>query len=232
MKSVLITGANRGIGLQLTRNYVAAGWKVFATSRNPESSADLQQLANASENSQVQILKLEVTQETDYPALSASLRKQVETLDTVIANAGIYGPRDVDLESLEPAIWQNILTVNTIGPLLLAKHVRPLLQASSRFAIITSKMGSIADNTSGGSYYYRSSKAAVNAAGKSLAQDWKKAGIWVGLFHPGWVKTDMGGPNGLLTVEESASQLFTHINSLNESQSGAFQNYDGSPIAW
>ena len=230
MKTLLITGSNRGIGLEFARRYSQAGWNVIACCRTPEQAKELQK--TAIDNPGLSIVKLDVRKEGEIEEVTRGLGNIA--LDLVICNAGIYGPRDPELEELTFDTWMEILAVNAVAPLVLAKHVKPLLLRAEqpRFVVISSKMGSISDNTSGGCYPYRSSKAALNAACFSLALDWKKHGIAIGILNPGWVLTDMGGPNALISVETSVSNMIGNIERLNLSNSGEFLHYNGDTIPW
>lgn len=222
MPTVLITGANRGIGLQLTKDYLADGWRVHACCRAPEKATALKALTG-----DLHLHRLDVANETEIDGLAKSLAGV--GLDVAINNAGVSGADD----SSDPAGWLQVLRVNSIAPLRVAEALKPNLEkAKGRLANITSRMGSIGDNSSGGSYAYRSSKAALNAAMKSLAIDWHGNGVTVALFHPGWVRTDMGGPDALIDTATSAAGLRKKIAALTATDSGAFFNYDGKPIQW
>ncbi|PIE01019.1 MAG: short-chain dehydrogenase [Acidobacteria bacterium] len=227
---MLITGANRGIGLEFVKQYLDRGWEVIATCREPSQAKELLELE--SQTGFLQIKKLDVTNEEDYLMLPSWLDDQ--SLDVVIANAGVYGGKTKTVHDLAVKTWLDVFHVNTIAPFLLARYTEQALKKSvnGKLIVITSKMGSIDDNGSGGSYIYRSSKAALNAAGRSLAIDWNNLGIAVGIFHPGWVQTDMGGPNALITVHESVSNLIEQIDHLSLANAGRFLNYDGKVIPW
>ncbi len=191
-KTILVTGANRGIGLELSRQFAADGWNVVACCRNPAEAALLQQLCE--QFSSIEIHPLEVT---DYDQMSA-LAKQLShrSIDILLSNAGIYGPKGVGFGDVDATDWRQVLEVNTIAPMMLVQAFVEQVAASQQklVAVISSKVGSIADNASGGSYLYRSSKTAVNQVVKSLSIDLAGRGIAVISLHPGWVKTDMGGP--------------------------------------
>jgi len=218
MPTVLITGANRGIGLELARQYSANGWEVIATVR--ESSDELDALG-------VRVERLDMR---DLDAVE-SFGRSIEQLDLLIANAGTYGPRSVT--SAEDARgWSETFTVNTIAPYLLAQAVLPQVSRSGgKLIAISTKMGSIADNSSGGFIAYRSSKSALNSAWRSLAID-NRGRIIAAVLHPGWVQTRMGGPSAPLPVEDSVAGLRRVIESLGPEQSGGFFSYDGTEIPW
>ena len=228
MTQYLITGANRGLGLEFTRQYLAAGDKVIAACR--QASADLTKLGQSA-GDRLEIVPLDVTDHASIDALAQSLAGRV--IDVLINNAGIYGPRDQSLDSLDYAAWAQTFAVNTMAPLKLIMSLRAnLLKSSAPKAItITSRMGSIAE-TPGGSVIYRSSKAAVNMVIRNLSKDLSGDGIAFAVMHLGWVKTDMGGPQATLTPEESISGMRKVIAGLDKSKSGSYFNYDGTLIPW
>ncbi|MDH4284033.1 MAG: SDR family oxidoreductase [Gallionellaceae bacterium] len=230
--TTLITGASRGIGLELARQYAADGWRVLACCRHPEKSDGLNRLA-AHYPRLVQIHPLDVADHGQIERLAQVLVE--EPIDLLINNAGIYP--DADSKGFGHANyedWAQAFRVNTMAPLKMAEVFVEQV-ACSRLKIIaniTSMMGSIDDNTSGGSYLYRSSKAALNMVTKSLSLDLKREGITAVVLHPGWVQTDMGGPNALITVGQSVTGLRKVIGRLSPSCSGKFYNYDGREIPW
>lgn len=227
MPNVLITGANRGIGLQLTKHYIEAGWEVIATYRNAEGNEALQALASP----QLTLLQADVNNDEGINKIANYFQGQ--GLDLLINNAGIYGPRDQTFGKVERQAWREILEVNTISPMMLAQSLADsLAQNKGTLAIISSKVGSIDDNTSGNAYMYRSSKTAVNQVIKCLSIDLGPRDITVVSLHPGWVRTDMGGPNGSIDVVESVAGLTNVIAHVSADQNGHFINYDGSPIPW
>jgi NAD(P)-dependent dehydrogenase (short-subunit alcohol dehydrogenase family) len=222
----MITGANRGIGLEFARQYAADGWRVLATCRNPRGAKELQAVSG-----DVRIHALDVIDEYQLPALAKSLAD--EPIDILINNAGVSGPDD-SFGNTPTNDWLETLRINAIAPLHVAEQFIGHLERGQRKLIvnITSKMGSIADNSSGGSYIYRSSKAALNMVSKSMAHDLKAKRIIVVVFHPGWVKTDMGGPQALLPVKASVSGMRAKIATLTAADSGKFFNYDAKPLPW
>ena len=228
--TILITGANRGIGLELTDQFSADGWQVLACCRNPDNSPELQGLSNA--HSGVEVHALEVTDYEQMSALSARLAGR--PIDILLSNAGIYGPRGAVFGEVEPASWRKVFEVNTIAPLMLAQAFVEQVAASRQklMAVISSKMGSIADNGSGGSYIYRSSKTAVNQVVKSLSIDLAGRGIAVVTLHPGWVRTDMGGAGAETGVGDSVSGLKGILQSAGIAQSGQFFEFSGNSIPW
>lgn len=229
--TILITGANRGIGFELTRQYAETGWRVVACCREPGKAQALDGLAKAHAK-QVTIHRLDVTNSEHIKALATSIGNT--PIDILLNNAGIYGRRDATLGNTDESQWLETFRVNTIAPIKVMEAFIDRVGASKRkvFASITSEMGSIADNTSGGSYVYRSSKAALNAAMKSAANDLKDRGISVVVIHPGWVRTDMGGASALLTVEQSAKSIRELLGRVSIEDTGKFFNYDGTVISW
>jgi len=231
MQTVLITGANRGLGLEFCRHYAVAGWRVIAACRQPASAADLQALA--ARHSNLQIETLDVADFAQIDALAAKLNG--EAIDVLVNNAGIYGDEaGKGFGHLDYAKWQTTLTVNTLAPVKMVEAFLPHLQRGQRrlIASVSSLMGSMTDNGSGGSLLYRSSKAGLNAAMKSLSIDLRGQGIGVLILHPGWVRTDMGGRNALLDVEESVSGMCQRIAEFTPAQSGSFLKYDGTTMPW
>lgn len=229
MANVLITGTNRGIGLEFVEQFLARGDQVFACCRQPDQSEQLQALAE--ENELLQLLELDVSSQSSMAALPAKLTGV--GIDVFVNNAGVYGPRE-GFGSLQEEPWADVFQVNSSAPLILTQLLMENLSKGEgkKLVYLTSKMGSIADNQGGGSYIYRSSKAALNAAVKSLSIDLAGQGFSVGLLHPGWVRTDMGGPNGLIDTETSVTGLMQVIDRLNSGNSGSFFNYDGTIIPW
>ncbi|MFK7956828.1 MAG: SDR family oxidoreductase [Lysobacterales bacterium] len=230
MQTIAITGCNRGIGLEFVRQYAATGCQVHATCRDPGSAAELASLASAHAN--VQVHQLDVAEPDNIAQLAADFGGQA--LDGIIHNAGVYPAQSRQLDSLDTQSWLQAFQVNTIAPALLTRALLPNLAAGTQknVAVISSKVGSIDDNQSGGSYAYRSSKSAVNQVVKSLSIDLAPKGIQVVSLHPGWVQTAMGGPNALITVETSVKGMRNILANLTAQQSGQFFNYDGAPIAW
>ena len=227
MAVIMITGANRGLGLEFVRQYAAEDNRILACCRDPEKAEELKKIEG-----NISIHALDVTNQEQIDALAAELAGTA--VDILINNAGIYGPRDAPYDGVDAARWAEVVNVNTMAPLAVANAFLPNLDAGEQkiLAFITSKMGSIEDNTSGGSYIYRTSKAALNMVGKGLAMDLKPRGIRVLLLHPGWVKTDMGGPNALIDAGTSILGMRTILANLHDDQSGMFFNFDGSMIPW
>lgn len=225
---VLITGTNRGLGLEFTRQYAADGWNVLACCRDPESASELKKLAAQYDN--IRIIKLDVNDFTQITSVATALWD--EKIDVLINNAGIYPHSDFGDTNADD--WAAAFKINAIAPLKMAENFVHQLAESQLKKIVTlsSKMGSVDDNTSGGSYIYRSSKTAANMVMKSLSIDLKPLGIAAAVLHPGWVQTDMGGPNGLINTQQSVSGLRKVIDELNVQNAGRFIAYDGKVIPW
>lgn len=230
MATVLITGANRGIGLEFVKQFLARGDRVLATCRNIESAGELEQLSNS--RAELKILELDVSRIESMENLPRQL--DGEAIDIFVNNAGVYGPKALQFGNIEGKPWLEVLQINAVAPLLLTQLLMENLRKGSdkKLIYVSSKMGSIDDNAGGGSYIYRSSKTALNAVVKSLAIDLAEDGFSAIVVHPGWVLTDMGGPNALLDTHTSVSGMLGVIDSLTMAGSGSFFNYDGSPIAW
>lgn len=232
MRTVLITGTNRGIGLEFVRQYAIAGWRVLACCRDPAKAEVLTRLA-AQHSERITIYSLDVANHQQIEQLSQTLSNQV--IDLLINNAGVYPPERGDaFGKTDYAAWAYTFEVNTMAPLKMAEAFIQQISKSELKTIITitSKMGSISDNRGGGSYIYRSSKAAVNIVMKSLSIDLNPKGIIVVLLHPGWVRTDMGGPNGLISAEQSVNGMRHVISMLKSADSGKFYAFDGQIVPW
>lgn len=221
MPAVLIAGANRGIGLEFARQYAADAWRVIGTARAPDEATELKRAAAT-------VHRLDIADAQSIDSLAAEVD---DPLDLLICNAGIYGPRQF---SDDPEGFVATLATNAVGPTLLAHALknRVLEGRDKRIVAITSQMGSIADNSSGGSVAYRASKAALNAAWRSLSIDWKAEGLTLALFHPGWVQTDMGGANAAITPKESVTAIRATIEGLTPDRTGSFLERDGKTIPW
>ncbi|MDP3590095.1 MAG: SDR family oxidoreductase [Methylobacter sp.] len=231
MATVLITGANRGLGLEFCRQYAEQDWHVIACARNPDDAFDLNKLAGRHSN--IQLETLDVSEFEQIDALSEKLAAQ--PIDVLINNAGIYADnKNNGFGQLDYQAWIQSLVVNTEAPVKMAEAFLPQIKKSDKKLIvnISSLMGSMADNDSGGSIFYRSSKAALNAAMKSLAIEFKDQSVGVLIFHPGWVKTDMGGPNGLINADQSITGMRALIENFSLDQSGSFVKYDGTAMPW
>ena len=223
MKTVLITGANRGIGLALTRHFTDRGDTVIAACRN---SSDALAATGAQVESGVDV--------TDDDALAALVERLGDTrIDLLVLNAGILEREalgEIDAAGFDSMRRQ--FEVNALGPLRVAQALMEKLADNAKVGIITSRMGSMADNGSGGRYGYRASKAAVNAIGKSLAVDLAPRGIAVFLLHPGFVATEMVGGSGDVSPEQAAAQLIERLDTLTLEQTGTFWHANGGPLPW
>jgi NAD(P)-dependent dehydrogenase (short-subunit alcohol dehydrogenase family) len=218
MPTVLITGANRGIGLEFARQYRGGGWDVVATAR--QSSDELEAL-------DVRVEPLDLSDAEAVARFPASIEGE---LDLVIANAGTNHP--MNAESADDArAWQTMMMVNAIAPYMLGRALLPRMAEGGKMIAISSGMGSIADN-GGGWVPYRTSKAALNMAWSSLALEAKPRGIACVLFSPGWVKTRMGGAGAEISPEQSVTDMRDLIERLSIADSGRFLRRSGSEIAW
>ncbi|MEE9386732.1 MAG: SDR family oxidoreductase [Nannocystaceae bacterium] len=219
-RTVLVTGSNRGIGLEFCRQFQSRGDRVIAVCRTP--SAELVALGVKT------IVGIDVTSERSVARLSEQLG--ADKLSMLVNNAGL-----LRRSSLDQPNWEQIqaqFEVNALGPLRVSAALLTSLERGSKIAILTSRMGSMADNGSGGSYGYRMSKAAVNAAGKSLSVDLRARGIAVGLFHPGYVQTEMTGHAGDVTPEVAASRLMARFDVLSLDNTGCFEHANGEELPW
>lgn len=230
MPSILITGASRGIGLELAKYYGGAGWRVFATCRDPGGAADLGKFAADHEN--VSVHSLDVADEDSVSALAASLGDT--PIDLLFNNAGIIENRQGnDLGGIDYDAWRRELEVNLIGPVRVSEALVENVAASEskKIAVVSSILGSLSE-ASGGRYAYRTSKAAVNMAVRAMAADLAPRGVTVVTFHPGWVRTDMGGPSATVSPEESAAGMAKVLSEFGTEDSGRFMRYDGTEIDW
>lgn len=220
MGVVVITGANRGIGLSLARRLAGRGETVLAAVR--KRSAELDGLG-------VEVVeRVDVTEKSAGERIISSLSGR--KIGVLIHNAGILA--HTSFAQLNPDAIRRQFEVNALAPLCLTVALGEHFDRPAKVGLITSRMGSIADNTSGGSYGYRMSKAALNAAGKSLAHDLAGRGVAVGLLHPGWVQTDMTGHSGNIQPDESARLLIERIDGLNADNSGTFWHCNGEELPW
>ncbi len=219
-QTIVITGANRGIGLALARQWKARGDRVLAVCR--QASTELL-------DSGVEVIDgVDVSTADGVSNLTSGLGDT--PVDLLYNNVGIMLSETVDDMNFEQMLHQ--FEVNTLGPLRVTMALLDNLHDGSKVGLMTSRMGSIADNTSGKKYGYRISKAGLNAAGKSLALDLHDRGIAVAILHPGWVQTDMTGNSGNLTVDEAATNLIARMDELNLENSGTFWHSDGSVLPW
>lgn len=220
MATVLVTGANRGIGLALVRQFQERGDNVLAVCRH--TSDDLKGL-------NVQVFdNVDVTKDKDVEKLAEHLKGQ--SIDILVNNAGLLVG-----DSLESFNFDEIrrqFEVNTLGPLRVTRALLPNLKSGSKLGLVTSRMGSIADNNSGGQYGYRISKTALNAVGMSLAHDLKGKGVAVALLHPGYVRTEMTHHSGHIEPEEAARGIIARLDELSIEKTGGFWHSNGEPLPW
>jgi NAD(P)-dependent dehydrogenase (short-subunit alcohol dehydrogenase family) len=230
-RRVLITGAGQGIGLEWARQEAEAGATVIATARDPDRSEGLRELRAARD---VVVLPLDVTSDASVDAAARTVEERFGGVDTLINNAGTYGPRDDRSLTAPSDDLQRVLEVNTVGPYRVTRRFMPLVRRGQRPRILflTSKMGSIGDGPGGGNYAYRMSKAALDMLGANLASDLRPEGVLVLLLHPGWVKTRMGGPGAHLEVERSVADLRRVVERARETQSGSFFDHAGAVVPW
>jgi NAD(P)-dependent dehydrogenase (short-subunit alcohol dehydrogenase family) len=238
MPTTLITGANRGLGLEFARQYAAEGWRVFAGARDPSRADELQALA-ARWPETVRVEALDVTDAASVAALAGRLAGQ--PIDLLVNNAGRGGQPGADvLGRIDYDLWSELLAANTLGPMRVTEALIENIAGSEKKQVvtITSGLGSLSVLASGDipgfgpAYQYRTSKAAVNMAMLALAHEVRPRRITVVLFSPGWVRTDMGGPNAPLTPPESIAGMRRVIAGLTLEQSGRFLNHDGTEVPW
>ncbi len=222
MSTAVITGANRGIGFEIARQLKEKGLEVVAVCR--ESSERLDQLGVRIESG------IDITKRSDLDALANRLNGL--KIDVLINNAGVL--RASSLNDIEDQLddFRMQYEVNSLAPLRVTRALLDNMDEGGKVVIITSRMGSIADNTSGGQYAYRMSKAAVNTAGVSLAHELKDRGIAVGLLHPGYVRTGMTGNTGHIDADESAGNLIKRIEEISMDNSGSFRHANGEDLPW
>ena len=231
---VVITGANRGLGLEFTRQLAARGDRVFALVRDPDRAEDLRVLSTRSE-ADVSVLECNVTDDSAVEDAATRVRDDEGGVEMIINSAGAMGDRG-ELESIDLETILDLVDVNTLGPLRVARAFLPLLRRGNgtppRVINLTSLMGSVADNGSGGSYAYRISKAGLNMAVRNMAHDFEDDGIVAVAIHPGWVQTRMGGGGAPLTPEESVASMIATIEALRPDDSGAFLDRNGEPLPY
>ena len=226
---VLVTGANRGIGLRLAGQYAADGWRVHACCRDPGNRADLRQ-AVAGHDAVVHAL--DVGDRRSIDALKAELGD--EPIDVLINNAGVGGGDRQTFGDIDYEAWEETIRINTFGPYRVSEALADNVAGSEKRTIanISSRMGSIAECDEGGESIYRSSKTALNMVSLDLAYDLKARGVTVLALHPGWVRTDMGGAEAPITPEDAAAALRRTIAAATFADSGSFLDYDGTRLPW
>ncbi|MFC1480656.1 SDR family oxidoreductase [Candidatus Neomarinimicrobiota bacterium] len=232
MARVVITGSNRGIGLELVRQHLQRRDKVYATCRSPELATELNNLQSTYPDALV-VLPMDVTSASAINSAASVVNGFEAGLDLLVNNAGVGGD-NASFGTIDPTDFSQVITINTLGPLLTTQAFSHLLKGGTRpvVANISSRMGSIADNHSGGYYGYRASKAALNMINCCMSQDLAPHGIISVAIHPGWVKTDMGGASAPLKVNEAVEGIMNVLDGLSPVDNGNFIGWDSSQIPW
>ncbi len=227
MPTVLITGANRGLGFELAHQYAAQGWRVLAACRNPQAATALKALKG-----NVAVHRIDLAMPDHAWELAGTLAG--ETIDVLVSNAAIGSPERTSLGNMDYEKWEEAFRINAIAPFRLADAFTPHVAASSRriMLFLSSRAASISDALSGGRQVYRSSKAALNSVVKSLAYDLMPKRIVCVALHPGWVKTDMGGPDAPIAPADSVRAIRALVDRLETHHTGRFLNYDGGELRW
>lgn len=222
--TVLVTGANRGIGLELARQYVADGWQVIGTARKPDAATELRDAG-------ARVVQLDVTDPDSVSRMADELADQ--PIDILINNAGIL-PDMNTLPEIDFSQYERVLAVNTIGPARVTQALLPNLRAGTLKKIMgtTSGLGSIEGNTGGGYYGYRESKAALNMFTRSIASELGPEGFTCIVMNPGWVQTDMGGAGAAVKVQDSAAGIRAVIAKVSTADNGTFWTFEGAQQAW
>lgn len=231
IETILVTGANRGIGLALSTVFARYGWQVIACCRHPEKAIALSGLQAASEG-RLKIHQLEVTDDLQIERLRRELNGTI--IDILVNNAGVPGPDEQKFGFLDETAWIETFRVNTIAPYKIIRALLDHVLLGHRRVIATvgSHMGSLGDNDSGGDYVYRTTKAAVHMVMKNLSIDLREKGVTAVALHPGWVRTSMGGPQAPLSPEKSADGLLRTLLSLNLANNGQLLDYQGGLLPW
>lgn len=231
MPTILITGANRGLGLEFTRQYLAEGYTVIATCRNPDAAHALRELERTASGA---LSAIEVDVADAASVKRAAARIPTPAIDILVNCAGVFGTGGDSIGSLDYDAWRAVLEVNVLGPARMCEAFLEQIARSDRRLVvtITSGLGSLADNTTGGYIPYRTSKAAVNMLMRSAAIELKPRGITCVVVNPGWVRTDMGGPNAKLSAEESIGAMRRLVARITPQDSGRFYNFDGREYPW
>ncbi len=222
MKTALVTGANRGIGLELTLQLLDSGYDVHATYRS--SKGGLEEIQNSALN----IHQMDVRNKEEI----STVIKSISSLDLLINNAGIADGHWQSISEIDMEHALEVLNVNAVSPVLVTQQVLPILSNQSTIVMISSLMGSISDCRSGRSYAYRASKTALNMFSMAMKNELDGMGSSLLIIHPGWVKTDMGGPNAPLSTDESVRGIMQRITEQNMSMSGRYVQFDGTPVEW
>ncbi|MEE2773846.1 MAG: SDR family oxidoreductase [Pseudomonadota bacterium] len=231
MKTVFVTGTNRGLGLGFVDHLLKENYRVLATCRDLNQAPELRRLQRQFPES-LEVFEVDLLTKDFVDRIKSVLRNRA--IDIFINNAGAMGPKNQDFQSISLNPWVAIMHVNVMAPLLIAQSIvsNLVLGHDKKMFFLSSRVGSISENTGGGRYIYRSSKSALNQVVKSLSIDLLSQEISAVALHPGWVLTDMGGPNALVTVDESIRGMIKVIERVSLNDSGKFFNYDGKEISW
>ncbi len=233
-ENILVTGANRGIGLAVTQALLSQGDRVFAACRQPQQASELQALKKSNPNT-LEILTMGVDSDSQVEAAAQEIAQKTSYLDILFNNAGISPPPyDASLEKLDLQKSRDAFEVNVLGPMRVTRAFLPLLRKSKKPRVVntTSGLASLAGKSEGHFYAYGVSKAALNMVTRTMAFDFKQEGIIVVCMDPGWVRTDMGGPNASLAPEESAAAIVKTAKALTIAQTSLFLYNDGKPLKW
>jgi len=222
MKTAVVTGANRGIGLELTRQLLDSGYNVHATYRS--NKGGLEEI----DSDNLSIYQMDVRDKMQI----SNVVQSVDKIDLLINNAGVADGRWQSISEIDMEHALEVLNVNAVSPVLVTQQSLPKLSNGSKVVMMSSLMGSISDCQSGRSYAYRASKTALNMFSMAMKNELDANGISLLIMHPGWVETDMGGPNAPLSTEESVSGIMQRIEEQDMSMSGRYVEFDGSPIEW
>lgn len=230
MQKIFITGANRGLGLALAQRFIENGDHVYATARQPENATDLQALAGDN----LTVLQLDVGDEASITACAETLKSHTDSLDVLINNAGINPRGSQSFDNIAPQTMMDVFYINAVAPLMVVRALVDFLKngENPRIVNVSSQMGSMDWMTRGGAYAYSPSKAGLNMVTRSMAADLQSFGITTITLHPGWVQTDMGGPNASITPKESSSGIFALTQRLTSEDNGNFFKWDGDPHPW
>jgi len=239
-RTVVITGAGHGLGLEWASQDLAEGATVVATARDPAASPGLDALREARRHGSTQaggelvVLGMDVTGDASVEGASREIERRFGSIDDLINNAGTFGPRDDAALGVPPDEARRVIEVNSVGPLRVTRAFLPLLRRARRprIVFITSRMGSIGDGPSGGAYAYRMSKSALNMLAANLAADLRGDGVLCLVLHPGWVRTRMGGPGGRVDAATSVAGMRRVLGGATLKQSGAFFDYQGQIVPW
>lgn len=226
---VVVTGANRGLGLEFVKRYLEIAEGVVATARDPGRAAALAKLAE-SVGGKLSVLPLDVASAASVAAFAAAV--PFDTIDLLVNNSGVGGDREDTIEAIDFESLERTLRVNAVGPLRVTRALWGRLAEGATIVHVSSLMGSIADNGSGGRYAYRMSKTALNMAVRSLGYECAARGLTTFAIHPGWVRTDMGGDAAPLSIAESVASMVVAIEAKGSADNGGFFDHDGHPLPW